>query len=1823
MVSLGASSASLGPNVISVPFDIEHQDVHLELFFDQQLVCGNTSLMVRPLTSQLSEIRLNLKSASIHSVCINGIKSKDFIYKDPLSHNLNQITGKYNGPSTSHINTQLSSERRRTQSINSLDNFNNSAQFGVKLNIPSAHPSEFSSSPSAYPQSATSSTGKQSVHVDPSISLSRNYDAKYFQHFRSAYSKSIQQADDGELIIPISPKFVKHSQSSTISLLSHGLSTAKSNSSLNKISDENMNTDQNADKSDIKPISFTGPKVSYSFEAIKVDIVYAIKNPKSGCQFILPNSIEREHLYPQFYTNNQLGFARNWIPCIDIPYRKSTWNINLTFPSTLGRAYPSAFGLVKKGDCSVLNEALELVNESKASVPKLNLSDTYVDDGFNEITSSTSPLPPTKLLLRKPSVSNISNLGQSPLENSAGNFNNNEIKKPSLKISLGKSKLALSRKNSHVKLESPSPSVLPPVLDLETSTDTKIDEDSTKRAAPSENAPQEPLTDTVPKKRKITLSLSKLKKSKSSSSISSQKSDATDESKSEAINSTIDKPASHVEKVKEEIINIEDVELDIMDAANKTDTVNNNISKLPSMAINTIPEQPLETKYDEKTEVAQKGTLKDVTSAVSSPSVNISPSVSSLKIETVVEKIEEVTFKCLFSTNMSSMTQDDLENIKTEELVFEDGVLDKLDQGSLDSLRKEIRRPLMAISNGFITKSYTDKRFQRTTTCFKLEEPTSAQNISVVVGPFEKVPIRSWSIHAQAIIKFGENCAKQQSDSSNVENQEDDNNDNDDTLNEQSKNKTIMREHKITNAGGAFAYCLPGKMHMLEYTIGTVSQALGFIEQYLDFEYPHSTFKLIFVDDSYNLISTTSSLILASSHLLVDPKIIDQTPETLRVLVKSIAEQWFGGYLPVKSSADNWLIIGLVNFITSLFSRKYLGKNEYKWRLSRDMKRVCTLDVNQSPLYPLNPNNPDTVADSTLAMINGVPVANKKEPHATVNILNPGSAGISPNSVKAEIDNSQSAGIVLPKVVFSAPKPKQVSLSSVIVDNEMYPTPQMLQHFYPDDDEYSLTAELFSLKSPIVIYMLNRHLGKGLLQKLLNQILASYKNGSLVYGLSTRNFLRLSRYISGNQQQILDFADQWIYGSGCPKINVTYHFNRKRMTIEFKFSQENTNSANNANMKFTGPFTIRIHEPGGMYDTEVHIDSSQAQFDVPYHTKKKVTKKNITSAVANMNWGEDDTERSAFDWIRIDPDFHWLCEKNFEQADFMWALQLEQDRDVFAQCESINALKSLASENTCAVLRTCMMDSTLFYGVRMDAAISLAHCITEMKQSLATKFLLQPFEEKYCLPSETVFSTITTRYILPEGVTIFDKESTGAVKKIINTEDEHIKIVFSKKDKRLINSSETVEIPIESAIEEIFTTLKIKKNATTHKSISNPSDITYIRKLVNHKYFYVKPNDFTNLQDYYVRRAFTRAISIVREGSLQKQRPCIELLLRLLRFNDNSDNFYSDNYYIAGLILYLGDCFVRRLSSKCLDSNDILPREPLEVNCLEDIVLSQTIKLKSQIQDEQANIAKSIKHAETIEEDAVNSEIEDFGFDSDNNEKQNKNEEDEYISETEKEEETMEFTKKEYNKSNKFDPEIELKSIPTSDLIKESYAEISRYLSLDEIIPNYHNTVTISCLRVYLKWMITGLIPVNVSIFLRYSQPGNFFKVREIAVLGLLCLGLTDFEIAEYVLFIIEEDESVRFRYFVASLLHKYVKLLFTQHLNLLQTEKITRSKHKLPRSAGRPVSLIFGTPFEQLITSTFGTNNRFRYTLKIVEDERIRLELFYAFQLLSYQVNK
>lgn len=507
------------------------------------------------------------------------------------------------------------------------------------------------------------------------------------------------------------------------------------------------------------------------------------------------------------------------------------------------------------------------------------------------------------------------------------------------------------------------------------------------------------------------------------------------------------------------------------------------------------------------------------------------------------------------------------------------------------------------------------------------------------------------------------------------------------------------------NAVEMLGYCLPGRSDELRNTCLPTVRAIDFVTlKYV--ACPFKLYRMCFVDDlNYDTV-IAGGFTVCSNRLLYPADIIDTAEDVTRTLVHAIASQWVGIHIVATQPTDSWIIIGIANYISEAFMKELCGNNEYRYRMKRQAELVCDLDRDRPSLFDMG--RMTSVDRSELEFM----------------------------SLKA------------PLVLF-------------ILDRRI--------------------AKVVGLpKMPAII----------------SKILLRARKGELHdNALSTEMFQKTCERFYHNK--IDDFLQQWVRGAGCPRFQAFQKFNKKKLVVEMVIRQEqgelgsrelepetfmrdvreDSNAVWAAPVQnvFTGPMTIRVHEADGTpYEHVVEIKEAHMRFDIPYNTKYKRLKrsrrqreKNITATAANADaselendallyclgdvlqtedemrqwkiadWSAEDEEKmssESYEWIRVDADFEWICKMKVNMAGYMFASQLQQDRDVVAQMESVQAITQYPpSPLISSIYLRTVMDKRYFHRIRTSAAMAMVGQAISDTDYIGFWHLRKAFEELFCL----------------------------------------------------------------------------------------------------------------------------------------------------------------------------------------------------------------------------------------------------------------------------------------------------------------------------------------------------------------------------------------------------------------------------------------------------------------------------------------------------------
>ncbi|KAI1631609.1 hypothetical protein F4809DRAFT_631597 [Biscogniauxia mediterranea] len=580
---------------------------------------------------------------------------------------------------------------------------------------------------------------------------------------------------------------------------------------------------------------------------------------------------------------------------------------------------------------------------------------------------------------------------------------------------------------------------------------------------------------------------------------------------------------------------------------------------------------------------------------------------------------------------------------------------------------------MTVVCSGYLTGEVINKDDEtKKTMTFEIDKNKAAKHIGFAVGPFEHVDLWSEFRSEEDDTRLGVSAAK------------------------------------------VHGYCLPGRAEEVRNTCAALVTAVDHFVLHFG-RYPFESYKVCFVDDMVEDTIPLCAFSLCSTRLLYPQDIIDTEVETTRVLVFSLASQWFGVNIIPNTKADIWLVVGIAWFMTDYFMKALCGNNEFRFRMKTMADRLVEVDMKRPSLQDLGEHL--YLGDFEVEFMN------LKAP-LVLFILD-----------RRLSKSSGSAGIsrIISRMVSKANTSGQAS------------------------DEI-LGSEAFRKACEKV--------GSTRLESFWNQWVVGsgcprfdVKQRFNKKRLCVEMIIRQTQDIAASKPRPLDKDDFW------------------RDVLE----ETHAVYAGELQHSFTGPMTIRIHEADGTpyeHIVEIRDDSSKSvRFEIPYNTKYKRLKRNRRQrerALANNNakgneenqkdlyylgdvfqhpdeieewefrdWDEETEskmDQESYEWIRMDADFEWICEMQTDLPPYMYASQLQQDRDVAAQQDSMLFLHRRFSQTgahplVSTILTRTLLDPRYFYGLRVMAANELPrHAVQDQVNWIGLKHLQKSFQHFFCYP---------------------------------------------------------------------------------------------------------------------------------------------------------------------------------------------------------------------------------------------------------------------------------------------------------------------------------------------------------------------------------------------------------------------------------------------------------------------------------------------------------
>jgi len=454
--------------------------------------------------------------------------------------------------------------------------------------------------------------------------------------------------------------------------------------------------------------------------------------------------------------------------------------------------------------------------------------------------------------------------------------------------------------------------------------------------------------------------------------------------------------------------------------------------------------------------------------------------------------------------------------------------------------------------------------------------------------------------------------------------------------------------------------------------------------------------------------------------------------------------------------------------------------------------------------------------------------------------------------------------------------------------------------------------EFLALKSPLVLYILDRRIAKTIgspkISINIGKFMSKARNEDLKDNLlSTQDFCKMTEKVL--HASIDDFINQWVKGAGCPRFTAEQRFNKKKLVIEMTIRQAQAEDATEIDLDpetfmrdvreevygvwaapaqhvFTGAMTIRIHEADGTpYEHIIDIKEAVTKVEVPYNTKYKRLKRSKKQRARNAARAENDDEQEALVYCLGD-----VLQSEEEIAAWRITEWSEEDEQ--------------------------LMNSESYEWIRLDADFEWISSTTlrmpghmyasQLQQDRDVAAQLISIQAIAQYNAGRLISSILLRTMMDQRY--FHGIRTAAAQALVRHASNN-------------NGADMIGLfHLRKAFEEL------------HCTVDGDTIMT-------------RPNDFSDQLAYFVKCAIVDAISKVRDDEGVAPRSVKEFLLDKLKFNDNSQNDFSDAHYVSTLLKGLTNALLARGKKPAEeDMEDDLEQltywaqeEALEKTCLDEI----------------------------------------------------------------------------------------------------------------------------------------------------------------------------------------------------------------------------------------------------------------------------------------------
>lgn len=529
------------------------------------------------------------------------------------------------------------------------------------------------------------------------------------------------------------------------------------------------------------------------------------------------------------------------------------------------------------------------------------------------------------------------------------------------------------------------------------------------------------------------------------------------------------------------------------------------------------------------------------------------------------------------------------------------------------------------------------------------------------------------------------------------------------------------------NAIKIHGYCLPKRRDDVCNTCQPLASAADYFTlTFSKYPYEDNSYKICFVDDMVDDTAPLQGFSLVSSRLLYPEEIIDPELDVTRKVVHTLASQYFGVFINPNELTDTWIVVGLAYYMTDMYIRKLAGNNYYRFQMRVLAEHLTQVDHGRPALHDLGRHL--ALGDFEMQFMA------LKAP-LVMFILD-----------RRLMKSSNSSGVT--RVI-----------SQRVRDAMQSPDTGFAKDYLVSSEQFRRQCE---------------KKGRLRLEEFWDQWVRG--SGCPRFHVTQRfNKKRLEVEVTVIQNQV-----KW---SQEPHQLDKHDFWRDIM------EERHSILASEVPLTFTGPMTFRVHEADGTpyeHCLEIKLDAAAtkgSRLSMPYNTKYKRIKRTRQNKRAKasardpdrmdedgndddddkghtlntfgdvlvndddmnswklVDWDDDmqaQMDQESYEWIRVDCDFEWIynLETNFKV--YMTVAQLQQDRDVAGQVESMLTLTRNQPSNiqTTMLLRT-LYDSRYFYGIRTMAANALTRHAEPANNFRGMHHLMRVFKRLFCFHDTT------------------------------------------------------------------------------------------------------------------------------------------------------------------------------------------------------------------------------------------------------------------------------------------------------------------------------------------------------------------------------------------------------------------------------------------------------------------------------------------------------